>query len=50
MNCDDIIKEVRTIREQLAARHNYNVRALFVAAKNASKKASGRSLNWCPSR
>lgn len=45
MNHDDIIKEVRKIREQLAASHGYNVRALFAAAKNASKKVGERSSN-----
>ena len=33
MNHDDIIEEARTIREQLAARHDYDVRALFIEAK-----------------
>lgn len=48
INHDHIIKEVRAIREQLAASHGYNVRALFAAAKkqkNASKKVGERSLN-----
>lgn len=44
MDHDDIIKEVRTIREQLAALHDYNVRTLFLEAKKR-QKASVRSLN-----
>ncbi len=39
MNHYDSIKEVRTMREQLAAQHSYNVRALFAAAR---KRAEGR--------
>ena len=43
MNHDDIIKEVRTIREQLAAQHSYDVRALFAAAKERQQeRAKGR--------
>ncbi len=38
MNQDEIIKEVRSIREQLAAKHNYNVRALYKEAKKKSEK------------
>ena len=43
MNHDHIIKEVRTIREQLAASHGYNVRALFTAAKKRQQE-SGRKV------
>ena len=43
MNHDHIIKEVRTIREQLAASHGYNVRALFAEAKKR-RKESGRKV------
>lgn len=43
MNHDDIIQEVRTIREQLAASHGYNVRALFAEAKKRQKE-SGREV------
>ena len=43
MNHDDIIKEVRKIREQSAASHGYNVRALFAAAKKRQKE-SGRKV------
>ena len=44
MNHDDIIKEVRKIREQLAASHGYNVRALFAAAAQKRQKESGRKV------
>ncbi len=43
MNGDDIMKEVRTIRQQLAASHDYNVRALFVEAKKR-QEGSGRKV------
>ena len=39
MNHDHIIKEVRTIREQLAASHGYNVRALFLEAKKRQQES-----------
>lgn len=40
---DDIIKEVRAIRERLAAGQDYCVRALFVEAKERQQE-SGRQL------
>ena len=43
MNDDDIIKEVRMIREQLAAQHAYGVRALFAAARKRQQE-SGRKV------
>ena len=38
MSHDDIIKEVRNLREQLAAQHGYNVRALYEDAKKCQQK------------
>ena len=49
MNHDDIIQEVRTIREQLAASHGYNVRALFAEAKKRQKER-GRKVVKLTSR
>ena len=43
MNDDYIIQEVRTIREQLAAQHAYDVRALFAAARERQQE-SGRKV------
>ena len=48
MNHDDIIEEVRTIREHLAARHNYNVRALFVEAKQRQQESERRVVELAP--
>lgn len=42
MNQDDIIEEVRTIRDHLAARHDYDVRALFVEAKQSQQESERR--------
>ena len=49
MNGDDIMKEVRTIRKQLAASRDYNVRALFVEAKKR-QEGSGRKVVKLPPR
>jgi len=50
MNRDDIIKEVRTIREQLAASHGYNVRALFAAAKKRQQESGRKVVKLTPRR
>ncbi len=48
MSHDDIIREVRTIREQLAARHDYNVRALFAAAKERQQESERKVVTLEP--
>ena len=48
MKHDDIIEEVRTIREQLAARHNYNIRALFLEAKQRQQEGERRVVELAP--
>ena len=45
---NDIIKEVRTIRELLAARHDYNVRALFAAAKERQQESERKVVKLVP--
>lgn len=48
MNHDDIIEDVRTIREQLAAKHNCNVRALFLDAKGRQQESTRRVVELTP--
>ena len=48
MDHDDIIKEVRTIREQLAALHDYNVRTLFLEAKKRQKASKRKIVKLAP--
>ncbi|MCY3789641.1 MAG: hypothetical protein OXH63_12725 [Gemmatimonadetes bacterium] len=48
MNHDDIIKEVRTIRKQLAAQHDYDVRALFAAAKERQQESERKVVKLVP--
>ena len=48
MKHDHIIKEVRTIREQLAASHGYNVRALFLEAKKRQKESGRKVVKLAP--
>ena len=48
MNHDDIIEEVRTIREKLAAQHDYNVRALFHDAKRRQQESRRRVVKLMP--
>ena len=50
VNHDDIIKEVRKIREQLAASHDYNVRALFAEAKKRQKESGRKVVKLTPRR
>ncbi len=50
MNYDHIIKEVRMIREQLAASHGYNVRALFAEAKKRQKESGREVVKLTPRR
>ena len=48
MNHDDIIKEVRTIREQLAVQHAYDVRALFASAKERQQESERKVVKLVP--
>ena len=50
MNGDDIIQEVRTIREQMATLHGYNVRALFAEAKKRQKESGRKVVKLAPRR
>ena len=50
MNGDDIIQEVLMIREQLAASHGYNVRALFAEAKKRQKESGRKVVKLAPRR
>ena len=48
MDHDDIIKEVRTIREQLAALHDYNVRTIFWEAKKRQQASKRKVVKLAP--
>ncbi len=48
MNHDDIIKEVRTLREQLAAQHGYNVRLLYEEAKKRQQRSERKVVKLVP--
>ena len=48
MNHDDIIKKVRTVREELAAQHNYDVRALYEEAKKRQQKSERKVVKLAP--
>ena len=48
MNYDDIIKDVRALREQLAARHNYDVRALYEEAKKRQQISERKVVKLAP--
>ena len=48
MSHDDIIKEVRNLREQLAAQHGYNVRALYEDAKKCQQKSKRLVVKLTP--
>jgi hypothetical protein len=46
---DDILREIRAVREAFAAEHNYDVRAM-VAALRAEDLAAGREVVTLPPR
>jgi hypothetical protein len=48
MNHDEIIKEVRTLREQLAARKGYDVRALYEEAKKRQQESDRKVVKLAP--
>ena len=48
MNHDDIIKEVRTVREELAAQHSYDVRALYEEAKKRQQRSERKVVKLAP--
>lgn len=50
MGQDEIIREVRAIRTELAAQHNYNVRELFEAAKRRQVESGRRVVRLRPRR
>ena len=48
MNDDDVIKEVRAIRELLAARSGYSVRTLYEEAKRNQRKSDRKIVTLKP--
>ena len=48
MNHDDIIKEVREIREQLAAQRSHNVRMLYEEARQRERECKRRGVRLKP--
>ncbi len=50
MNHDEIIKEVRALREKLAAKHNYDVLSLYETAKKRQKKSERKVVKLAPRR
>lgn len=48
MKQDEIIEQVRTVREQLAAQHNYSVRALYEAAKQRERRGERKVVKLEP--
>lgn len=50
MGQDEIIQEVRAIREDLAARHDYDVRALYEEAKRREREGGRKVIQLEPRR
>ncbi len=48
MNHGDIIKEGRNLREQRAAQHSYNVRALYEEAKKRQQRSERKVVKLAP--
>lgn len=47
---DEIMREVRHLRDKKAAKHNYSVRALYEEAKVREKKTSRKVVRLEPRR
>jgi hypothetical protein len=45
---DEVIREVRAVREELAARHDYDVRALYEAAKERQQESKRKVVSLKP--
>ncbi|MDN5869555.1 MAG: hypothetical protein L0H73_02350 [Nitrococcus sp.] len=48
MGQDEIIRELRAIREDLAIRHNYDMRALFDEAKRRERDGDRKVVHLEP--
>jgi len=48
MNQDEIIEQVRAVREELAARHDYDVRALYEEAKQRERQGERQVVKLLP--
>ena len=48
MDRDEIIEEVRTIRERLAARKGYDIRALYEEAKKRQQESDRKVVTLVP--
>lgn len=48
MEQDEIIREVRAVRENLAARHNYDIRALLKEAQRRERDSDHKLIHLEP--
>ena len=48
MHEDEIMADVRAVRDALAARHDYDVRALYEAARERAQKSQRKVVKLSP--
>jgi hypothetical protein len=50
MTTDHIVEEVRRVREQQAARHGFDIRAILVAARKRQRRSPLRVVSFAAKR
>ena len=50
MGRDYIVDEVRRIREEQAARHNFDIKAILAAAKKRQRKSGRKVVSFVPGK
>jgi hypothetical protein len=48
MGRDEIVDEVRRIREEQAARYNFDIKAILAAAKKRQRKSGRKVVSFVP--
>lgn len=47
---DPIVDEVRRVREQLAARHGFDIKAILVASKRRQARSTHKVVSFAPKK
>ena len=50
MGKDPIVDEVRRVREELAAKHGFNVKAILAASKRRQRRSSHKVVSLIPKK
>ena len=50
MSKDHIVEEVRQVREQQAAKHGFDIKAILAAAKRRQRRSGFRIVSFVPKK